>query len=191
MREREQRVGIATPKPIENPYQTYYVREARVVAWVYEKDEPHSIPMGMLRERANDGLLDFVPNNALKGKEWWSGQGFDSREDAHKWLNAQVKNYSFVAKAKISFGRERLGFKEMTADEILSLNHYSRVKSIEMELYHVYQQYTQGKISRERFDKERRQWNTLWEHAKNMLPPDTNADVENMEAVLELATAAK
>lgn len=150
-----------------------------------------NILIGKLRKHREGGLLEFAPNETnVDWKSWWA-DGFTSVESALRWISQRAEDYDFRTKKPKSWGKERMGFHDMTGDEILSLNHYSRTKVIEMELFQIYEKLKDGEISRERFDRERAKWNALWESAKKTLPPDTRADVHEMEATLELANSVK
>ena len=78
-----------------------------------------------------------------------------------------------------------------TDAEIMRYNHYTRVRYIEISLYDVYRNFKAGKISRERFDRERERWNNLWKAVKPTLPYDTIAPTDQLESVIELCDAIK
>ena len=73
-----------------------------------------------------------------------------------------------------------------TDAEIMRFNHYSRVAYIEARLFGIYKGLSEGSISRDRFDSERKRWNALWESVRPTIPEDTNARVDDTESALEL-----
>ena len=82
--------------------------------------------------------------------------------------------------------RAKWTLEEYSNEEIARFNHYTKVRMIEMNLFNLYVQLKDGKISRARFDREAKRWNDLWEITRPTLPNDTRADIDAMEAVLEL-----